>query len=246
MAYTYETGCTLQKWRLNYRFVRGHTFTEWKCESFGRNADKPSVLGNVIPVSILHRQLRATRHGRERLASRTKVFKSTHKIKHKEPAHQNSALALQIWCWNTTPVQTYCAQVWFLLRLLWLRDGAKKALAQHLAAKRGPGGALGMLRRWAAYSTGTCLELSDPCCCFSVWAGCSTALKRWDCRGAYPALTGLSPCCGWRCLHGFYRQPFTSQCALLPVFGSLAWFLACSTSQLQFCSLCSSSIYQDR
>lgn len=162
-----------------------------------------------------------------------------------KPAHQNSALALQIWCWNTTPVQTYCGQVWFLLRLLWLRDGVKNGLAQHLATKRGPVGALGMQQLRAACSAGTCLDLSDPCCCFSIWAGGSAALKWWDCRGAYPALTGLSPCCGWRCLHGFYRQPFASHCALLPVFGSLAWIPGPSTSQLQFYSLCHSLIYQD-
>lgn len=83
LDYMYKTGCTLQKRKLTYQFVRGHTFTGWKCESFGRNADKPSVLENVIPVSILHRQLRATRHGRERPARHTEVFKSTRKIKHK-------------------------------------------------------------------------------------------------------------------------------------------------------------------
>lgn len=102
----------------------------------GKNADEQSILENVFPSSILYRQLHdmeACSERRDRQAAQ-RCLKGRVKLNTKQ-ACWNSALALQIWYWNTTPEEAGWALVWFILRLLWFRArGEGQGFLQHLAA----------------------------------------------------------------------------------------------------------------
>lgn len=102
----------------------------------GKNADEQSIFENFSPSSVLNGQLHdmeAHSEGRDwqdaQRCLKGRVQYNT------EQACWNSALALQIWHWNTTPEETGWALVWFILKLLWLRvRGEGQGFLQHLAA----------------------------------------------------------------------------------------------------------------
>lgn len=112
-----------------------HAFTK-SANLSGKNADEQSILEIFFPSSILYRQLHdmeACSEGRDWKAAQ-RCLKGRVQLDTKQSCW-NSVLALQIWYWNTTPEETGCALVWFILKLLWLRArGEGQGFLQHLAA----------------------------------------------------------------------------------------------------------------